>query len=131
MARWLKYSIIPAAAAFAALFAVLPPTGTGRKVSMVAAAGSYRFRPAAVRVDAGGAVTFFNDSKVTHTATCDGCPWDTGDLFPGQLRTLRFDRALAVRFSCRYHGEGGMRGTLAVGRATAPPAPAATPTPGQ
>lgn len=128
MSRVLKYSLVAAAAAFAALFAVLPATPTGRKVEMVQAGGSYRFRPAGVRISPDGAVAFVNNSRVTHTATCAECPRDvdTGDVFPGTFRTIRFTAPGVYRFVCRYHGARGMAMVLIVGAA---PPPAAGPSP--
>jgi plastocyanin len=127
VSRVLKYSLVATAAAFAALFAVLPATPTGRKVEMVRADG-FRFRPTTVRIALDGAVTFTNNSRVTHTATCTGCPrdFDTGDVFPGASRTVRFARAGVYRFACRYHGARGMAAVLVVGSA---PGPAAGPSP--
>lgn len=113
-----KISIIPAVAALAALFMVLPSRPTGVEVKMVAGQGRYRFVPDEVNIRVGQAVTFVNDSRATHTATCDGCPWDTGPLQPGQFRTLRFDAPMKVTFYCRYHGVAQqMFGTLRVAQA--------------
>jgi len=105
-------------AAFAALFAVLPPSGPGIKVEMKRAGGTYRFRPATVRVPLGGAVTFFNDSDVTHTATCPACGFDTSDVLPGKLEVITLTKAGTFRFSCRYYGADGMVGTVIVGRSS-------------
>ena len=102
--RRYQVATVIAVAGFAALFAVLPSRGAGREVKMV----DFQFRPATVRIKAGGAVTFVNESKLTHTATCQGCPLDTGDVQPRTLHTLTFPRAGTYQLFCRYHGDKGM-----------------------
>ena len=115
-----------AVAGFAALFAVLPSKGAGKKVVL----SGFRFHPGVIQVAVGGAVTFENKSKVTHTATCEGCPQDTGDIQPGLLKTLTFTRAGSYRLFCIYHGSQGMVARLTVGAAASPRAPtASSPTP--
>ncbi len=116
---------VVALAGFGALFAVLPSEGAGVDVAM----RGNRYRPDTIRIDVGGAVSFFNEDKVTHTATCQGrgCPGDPGDIAPGLLRTLTFNRAGTFHIVCRYHGEGGMIATVTVG--TTAPAPAVSPSP--
>ena len=73
-----------------------------------------RFRPAKISVKTGGAVTFVNDSKLTHTATCRGCSADTGDLQPGLIRTITFTKPGTFPIFCRYHGAQGMVGEVDV-----------------
>ena len=130
-----RYAVasVLAVAGFAALFAVLPSNGAGRKVVLT----NFRFTPATIRVAVGGAVTFENKSKSTHTATCEGCPQDSGDIQPGLLKTLTFTKAGSYRLFCRYHGDQGMLASITVGKASPSPSPSpsesgspgATPTP--
>jgi plastocyanin len=101
--RYTVASVI-AVAGFAALFAVLPSQGAGKKVKLVGVA----FKPASITVSVDGAITFENDSKVTHTATCPACRLDTGDIQPGTFKTLTFPKAGTFQIVCRYHGEQGM-----------------------
>lgn len=103
---------VVAVAGFSALFAVLPSQGAGVDVRME----GNQYRPDEVTIGAGGAVTFTNDDDVTHTATCQGrgCPKDSGDIHPGQLKTLTFSRSGSYAIVCRYHGEGGMVAAVTV-----------------
>ena len=105
--RYVVASVV-AVAGFAALFAVLPQRGAGVQVKLVGTS----FRPPQISVKTGGAVTFTNDSKVTHTATCPDCgpdgTLDTGDIQPGAFKTLTFPKAGSFQLFCRYHGEQGM-----------------------
>jgi plastocyanin len=105
--RYTVASVI-AVAGFAALFAVLPQRGAGVQVRMA----GFAFRPAQISVKADGAVTFTNDSKFTHTATCPDCgidgPLDSGDIQAGTFKTLTFPKAGTFQLFCRYHGEQGM-----------------------
>jgi plastocyanin len=108
--RYVVASVI-AVAGFAALFAVLPSQGAGTKVRMV----GVRYRPDTIRIAAGGAVTFHNESKVVHTATCaGGCRLDSKDIQPGTIRTLTFPKAGTYQLFCRYHGTQGMVARLTV-----------------
>jgi plastocyanin len=116
MSRSTRLSIVGALAvfAFSVLFAVLPSRGSGTNVKMGTAQERYRFRPATIRVRLGGAITFFNDSGVTHTATCPRCSFDTRDVLPGMLRVVRANRTGTFNFFCRYHAGRGMTGTIVV-----------------
>lgn len=111
-----KYVIaaVVAVAGFSALFAVLPSQGAGVDARME----GNQYRPDEIEIAAGGAVTFTNDDGVTHTATCQGsgCPKDSGDIHPGQLKTLTFPRAGAFAVVCRYHGQAGMTAAVTVRR---------------
>jgi plastocyanin len=139
MRKGLRVSIFPAVAALAALFIVLPQRGADATIEMVGSTGAWRFQPAGpLRVDPGDRVAFSNDSRVTHTATCvatgdqtGACPWDSGDVQPGQtvFVTLPDDEALYT-FACRYHGRQlQMAGTIdtTAGSGTSPaPSPVAS-----
>src|SRR5919109_3288818 len=87
--------------AFSVLFAVLPSRGSGVNVKMGTAQARYRFRPATIHVRLGRAITFFNDSGVTHTAICPRCGFDTRDVLPGMLRVVKLTRAGTFPFFCR------------------------------
>lgn len=121
-----KYSLIPVIAGVAALFAVLPHRGGDATVRIVAASGGFAFDPGATTIQPGQRVAFVNETKQTHTATCDGCPWTSGDIQPSQTKFVTFGAEARTSFACTYHPEEArLRGTLVVG---SPPA-AATPSP--
>jgi plastocyanin len=104
---------VVAVAGFSALFAVLPSQGAGFKVRME----GNRYRPDVIRIAEGGAITFANEDDVTHTATCQGrgCPKDSGDIHPGQIKTITFPRAGSYTMFCVYHGQAGMTAAVTVG----------------
>lgn len=127
MARSSRSLIAPAVVALAALFIVLPRGGADAEVTIVDAGEAWAFSPASVSVEAAARVAFVNETDVTHTATCQGCPWDSGDIQPGQTAMLTFDDEVASSFFCRYHGASqGMEGQLVVGD---PPVPQPSPSP--
>ena len=107
--RYAVASVI-ALAGFGALFMVLPSKGAGREVKIV----GVRYRPSAVTIDASGAMTFVNDTTLTHTATCRGCRQDSGDIQPGTFKTLTFPSSGRFVIFCRYHGNAGMVATVTV-----------------
>jgi len=124
MARGMRNSIIPTVAALAALFIVLPKTGAGAEVVMVGDTGAWRFEPAELRIEVGARVAFVNQTGVTHTADCVGCPWSAGDVQPEQTRTVVFRTDGAFQYGCRYHPDL-MAGILIVG--APPPSPPPSP----
>jgi plastocyanin len=123
MAKLLRIVGVPAFAAFSALFMVLPHGGGDATVRFSGAGPQWRIVPAEVRIDPGQRVAFANDTTETHTATCIGCGWDTGDVQPGQTVFITFRTAQSHAFACRYHR--GEVGRLTVGDV----APAPEPTP--
>ncbi|MFY9586100.1 MAG: cupredoxin domain-containing protein [Actinomycetota bacterium] len=104
--RYVVASVV-ALAGFGALFAVLPSQGAGTKVTIA----GFRYRPASIKIEAGGAITVHNDTKLVHTATCFGCPVDSKDIQPGTIRTITFPKAGTYQLYCRYHGQS--RGMIA------------------
>jgi len=107
-----RYAIaaVVALAGFGALLMVLPARGAGKSVHLVGTS----FRPASITIRAGRAITFYNDSTLTHTATCPKCHLDSGDIQPGAFKTLTFPRAGTYELVCRYHGDQGMVASLTV-----------------
>lgn len=121
-----KYSLIPVVAGISALFAVLPHEGGNATVRIVAEGKGFAYQGAAVKIAVGQRIAFVNDSKQTHTATCEGCPWTTGDIQPSQTKFVTYDEAMATSFSCIYHPDStGLKGTVVVG--SGGPAPSPTP----
>jgi plastocyanin len=99
-----------AVAGFGALAMALPGRGAGLKVEL----SGYRFHPAGFTVHVGDAATFTNESNVTHTATCEGCGRDTGDIQPQTFKTLTFTKAGRYLLYCQYHRDRGMVAVITV-----------------
>ena len=125
MARATKVSILPAVAALAALFIVLPTRSGDATVAIAGAGGEWRFEPAQVTIASGQLVAFRNETRVTHTADCVGCPWRSGDIQPGQTRLVAFDEDATFEYRCRYHPDV-LVGRLTVGEGGPLPVPDAT-----
>jgi plastocyanin len=132
MPRWVRYSLFPAAVAFAALFIVLPQTGGDATVKIVMQGGSPSFSPSVRSVAAGARVAFENDTKQTQTVTCLTCTardtWDSGDIQPGQTVFVTLpDTATAFDYASRY--DESLQGRLLAGvteQASSSPSPAAS-----
>lgn len=101
--RFLKLSLLPAAIAFSAFFLALPTTGAPKTVHIKRVANGWRFEPSAATLTAGKKVAFVNDTAVTHTATCDECGFDTGDIQPGQTKFVTIRRVGEFSYHCTYH----------------------------
>ncbi len=114
MQKLIRYLWVPAVGAIAALFMVLPQTGGNVTVHIVGAQGHYRFEPSNIELRPGQRLEFINDTRETHTATCKGCGWDTGDIQPGQAIFKEFPTAGVFAFVCRYHPAGSEQGALTV-----------------
>jgi plastocyanin len=71
-----------------------------------------RFSPSTMTISVGDSVCAHNADGTTHTFT--GPSWDTGDMGPGAVRSLRFDTAGTFDFYCTPHKAIGMTGTLTV-----------------
>ena len=125
MPRWVRYSLFPAAVAFAALFIVLPQTGADATIKIRTVSGSASYSPATRTVKAGARVAFENDSRETQTATCLNCSartaWDSGDIQPGQTMFVTLPDA-AAEFIYGSNYNQGLQGRLLAG-VTAEPSP--------
>jgi len=127
MPNWIRYSLLPAALALAALFIVLPRTGADETIKFLGTQGSIRVSPATARVPLGARVSFENDTRVTHTATCGSCPkdaWDTGDVQPGATVLLTFDQPGSYTYVDRY--DTTVLGQLVVGNVSSSASPSAS-----
>jgi hypothetical protein len=123
-----RFAIVPVVVLLSAVFMVLKPHVPGTTVAL----RDFRYSPSALVLRVGDAVSFVNDSKLTHTATCTNCTLDTGDVQPGLSRSITFREPGVYLFACRYHGDRGMTMQITVGgNGGATPAaslsPAATP----
>ena len=63
----------------------------------------YQFLPARVQMPAGTTLGFQNTGAVVHTATENGGKRDTGDIAPGETKTITFDTAGIYTFTCSPH----------------------------
>ena len=118
MPRWIRYSLFPAAVAFAALFIVLPASGADATIKIVSRGGPVAYSPTARTLKAGARVAFENDTRQTQTATCLNCSartaWDSGDIQPGQtVFVVLPDRSAEFIFGSRY--DEGLQGRLLAG----------------
>jgi len=129
MPRWIRYSLFPAAIAFAALFIVLPQTGADVTIKIVGPITAPRFQPAVASVKPGARIAFENDTRATQTATCLTCSanrWDSGDVQPGQTVFLTIPPARGTfDYGSRY--DVNLIGRLLVGvSAETSPSPSAS-----
>lgn len=106
--------------------ALAPGDTAGAEVGMT---NRLTFTPAAVRIRAGQAVRWVNDSDIAHTVTADpaqareagsvqlpngAAPFDSGDMQPGDAFVHRFDVPGTYRYFCVPHELAGMVGTVVV-----------------
>jgi len=132
MPRWIRYSLFPAAVAFAALFIALPQTGADTTIKIVSRSGAPSYTPSTLSVKAGARIAFENDTHQTQTATCLNCSpkaaWDSGEIQPGQTVFVTLpDVATAFDFASR--DDEALQGRLLAGvteEASASPSPAAS-----
>jgi len=132
MPRWIRYSLFPAAVAFAALFIVLPQTGADSTIKIVNRSGAPTYTPSVLSVKAGARVAFENDTRQTQTATCLNCSskanWDSGDIQPGQTVFVTLPAgATAFVYASRY--DEALQGRLLAGvteEASPSPSPSAS-----
>ena len=88
-----------------------------------------RLTPATLSVPRGATVAWTNSGRVPHTATCDQSlaaepshavlppgdePWNSGDLYPGQVWARTFDTPGTYVYFCRRHEADGMIGSITV-----------------
>ncbi len=76
---------------------------------------SFKFIPKAVKLKAGGKVTWVNQDKAPHTATSDeGAPakFNTGRLDLSESKPIKLDEPGSYPYYCVYHRF--MTGTLEV-----------------
>ncbi len=61
------------------------------------------FMPQKARVKAGSSVTWTNGGKLAQDVTALDGSWSTGEIAPGQARSVRFDRPGTFYFRCKDH----------------------------
>lgn len=81
-----------------------------------------QFMPPTLAVPVGSTVVWQGTGRLPHTATALAesglpagvAPWDSGTLYAGETWEHRFDVPGTYVYFCRYHGDEGMVGTIAV-----------------
>jgi quinohemoprotein ethanol dehydrogenase len=63
----------------------------------------YRYGPARIRIKAGTTVTFTNVGDLPHTATAEKFAWDTGDIGPGESKSITFTEPGNYYYICKPH----------------------------
>jgi plastocyanin len=70
------------------------------------------YAPNPIAVSVGGAVTWTNNDRTTHTSTADGGAWSSGAIAPGATFSMTFPSAGTFAYHCAIHP--GMVGTVMV-----------------
>jgi quinohemoprotein ethanol dehydrogenase len=63
----------------------------------------YRYGPGRIRIKAGTTVTWTNSGELPHTATDMQFTWDTGDIGPGEAKSVTFADPGNYYYICRPH----------------------------
>jgi plastocyanin len=93
--------------------------GIAQAASTTVDASEFQFSPKTISIDPGGSITFDNTGNEAHTATADNGSFDTGNLDPGDSKTITIKAPGTYPFYCKYHGGPGgtgMSGTITVGK---------------
>jgi plastocyanin len=72
----------------------------------------FTYRPARLEIPAGTTITWTNRGQVTHTVTADDRSFDSGNIEPGERRSLTFSRTGTFPYRCTPHPF--MRGVIVV-----------------
>ncbi len=90
------------------------PTPTPRppvtQVILIQNSTDNAFKPKTVTVPPGSTIIFKNISQIPHTAT--GTKFDTGNIDPGQSKSLKLTKPGTYQYYCRWHPN--MVGTIIV-----------------
>jgi plastocyanin len=100
-----------------------------RAASTTVEAQDNKFSPANFTVAAGDKVVFKNTGQAPHTATAKDGSFDTGNLDPGESKSVTVAAAGTIKFVCKYHETIGMTGTITASGQGAAAAPATSPSP--
>jgi plastocyanin len=87
-------------------------TATAGRDTVNASIEDFTFRPGRIEIAAGTTVTWTNRGQVTHTVTADDRSFDSGNIEPGERRSLTFSRAGTFSYRCTPHPF--MRGVIVV-----------------
>jgi LPXTG-motif cell wall-anchored protein len=98
---------------------LLMGAGAAQAASTTVETVEFKFNPASVSIDPGDSITFDNTGSEAHTATADNGSFDTGNLDPGDSKTITIKAPGTYSYYCKYHGGPGgtgMSGTITVGK---------------
>ncbi len=87
-------------------------TTAGFQRTIAARAEDFRFQPGRLEVERGTTVVWTNAGQVVHTVTAQDRSFDTGDIEPGDRRSLTFSRPGTYSYHCTPHPF--MRGEIVV-----------------
>jgi quinohemoprotein ethanol dehydrogenase len=73
------------------------------KVEISAGNVEYRYGPGRIRIRAGTTVTWKNSGDLPHTATGEKLDWDTGDINPGESKSVTFNEPGNYYYICKPH----------------------------
>ena len=88
-----------------------------------------KFAPVTISAAAGDTLVFKNTGQAPHTATAKDGSFDTGNINPGESKTVTLSGAGAVKYVCKYHETIGMVGTVNIAAGGSAVAPATDPSP--
>ena len=63
----------------------------------------FEYSPLADAVKPGDTVTWVNKDLVPHTATAIDESWDTGNILPGEMKSITITDAMIDGYICRFH----------------------------
>jgi len=73
------------------------------KTNIVNLPPSYKFDPAAIKVEAGATVTWTNNDHFTHSVRLEGLDGAEHNIPKGQSITITFDTPGEYNYICTYH----------------------------
>ncbi|MGH7426749.1 MAG: cupredoxin domain-containing protein [Candidatus Methylomirabilales bacterium] len=116
MRRWIVGGWAVLLAALAA--PALPPTPKaaaqeGRQETVVETQ-DFKFSTPTITVNVGATIVFKNTGKAPHTATSKDKSFDTGNINPGESKSITVRKAGNFDFECIYHIPQGMVGSVLV-----------------
>ncbi|HXH12549.1 MAG TPA: PQQ-binding-like beta-propeller repeat protein [Alphaproteobacteria bacterium] len=73
------------------------------KVEIASNNREYGYGPGRIRIKAGTTVTWTNIGELPHTATAEKLEWDTGDINPGESKSITFNEPGNYYYICKPH----------------------------
>jgi plastocyanin len=94
--------------------------GGGVAQAASVSAEDFKFVPKTISVDPGEQITFTNSGSVDHEVSADDGSFATGNIAPGNSKSVTIDAPGTYGYYCAYHGSpgSGMFGTIRVGGGT-------------
>jgi len=88
------------------------------------------FAPAVINIQSGDSITFRNTGIAIHTATVKDGTFATGNINPGESKTVTVSATGTINYVCIYHETLGMVGqVVSSGGVAAPVSPSPSPSP--